>query len=316
MKKLFLPLLLLLGAPLWAGTPITRSFEFLRTDFYPRTVATGGAFVTFSGDVGTLLFNPAGMALSTKQHYAFALNKYLLDINGGLAAYTRRVEGLGVVSALVSYMNYGEFKETNTFARETGNTFSANDVSFNVSLSDMLGEGLSYGVTLKYIFSQIESYNASSVALDFGLLWQVPYDEGIRLGFAVTNLGSNFEYYGSVQERLPLDMRLGFSKKLAHLPLTIALSLIHLADPVDNFSEYFKRFAVGGEFTLSEILRFRLGYDHALNRDLNDELRGTRFGGVSGGLGLYYKNFRFDYAYSDYDLLGGTHRLSLTGTLD
>ncbi len=308
--------LLLIITSAHAGTPLTRSFEFLRTDFYPRTVATGGAFVTFSNDVGTMLVNPAGMALSEKPQYTFAVNKYLLDINGGLAGYTQRIEGLGVVSALISYINYGEFKETNSFARETGNTFSANDVSLNLSLSDMLQKGLSYGVTLKYIFSQIESYNASAVALDFGLLWQVPYDEGIRLGVAVNNLGTNFEYYGNVKDRLPLDIRLGFSKELAHLPLTIALSLNRLADPVESFGDYIKRFSVGGEFKLSENLRFRLGYDNALNRDLSDELRGTQFGGVSGGLALYYNNFRFDYAYSDYDLLGGTHRISLTGTLD
>ncbi len=316
MKINRMAVLLLLIASTYAGTPLTRSFEFLRTDFYPRTVATGGAFVTFSNDVGTMLMNPAGMAFNEKPQYTFALNKYILDINGGLAGYTQRIEGYGVVSALVSYMNYGEFKETNTFARETGNTFSANDVSLNLSLADMLQEGLSYGVTLKYVFSQIESYNASAVALDFGLLWQVPYDEGIRLGFAVTNLGTNFEYYGDVQNRLPLEIRLGFSKELAHLPLTIALSIIHIADPVESFSDYFKRFAIGGEFRLSENLRFRLGYDNALNRDLSDDLRGTQFGGVSGGLALYYNNFRFDYAYSGYDLLGGTHRISLTGTLN
>ena len=298
-----------------AGSPLTRSFEFLRMDFNPRTAGTAGAFSTFSGDVGTVLQNPAGMAALEQPQYMFAFNRYLLDINGGQMAYGQKWNGWGVFSMAVSFLNYGEFKETDASANETGNTFTASDLSLNVSLSDELAPGLSYGVTLKYIYSVIADFNASAAALDFGLLWDVPYDKDIRLGFAVSNLGSNFEYFGSVKDRLPLDIRLGFSKKLAHLPLTLAVSFVHLADPVDVFSDYFKRVSVGGEFVISPALRLRLGYDYALNRELKTELQNSAFGGVSGGLAFYYEQFRFDYAYNNYNLLGNVHMISLTGTI-
>ncbi|RMH60810.1 MAG: hypothetical protein D6677_13050 [Calditrichaeota bacterium] len=308
--------LLFVCQTVWAGTPITRSFEFLRMDFNPRTVGAAGAFSTLSGDIGTMLQNPAGMAgMENHAQYMFSFNRYLLDINGGQMAYGFKKEGWGTLSAAITFLNYGEFKETDDFARETGNTFSANDLSLNVSLSDWLAPGLSYGVTLKYIYSEIADYNASAAAVDFGLLWDVPYDQDIKLGVAVSNLGVNFEYYGNVKDRLPLDIRLGLSKKLAHLPLTLAVSLVHLADPVERFTEYFKRCTVGGEFVISPALRLRLGYDYGLNQDLKTDLQGSAFGGVSGGVAFYYNQFRFDYAYNNYNLLGAVHMFSLSGTL-
>jgi hypothetical protein len=83
----------------------------------------------------------------------------------------------------------------------------------------------------------------------------------------------------------------------------------------DKFFDRFKRFAFGGEFTLSERLRFRLGY----NNDLHSNVESTndyRFGGISAGFGLYIKKFRIDYAYSNYGALGGINRFGITGSLD
>lgn len=300
---------------LTANNRLTSGFEYLRTDFSPRTTALSGAFVAVNGDLSAMFFNPAGLATVNQKQFTFNYTNYLLDINGGMAAYAQRFESLGVLSIGLVYMNYGEFQQTDENANPMDNTFSANDIALGLGIANHLDDHFSYGLNFKYAFSQIHDYNASAVALDFGILYAAPFEENLNIAFKVTNIGSNFKYYQSTKEALPLSMSLGFSKVLAHLPLEIAASLNDINMQADDLLGRLKRFSIGGEFRLSELLRLRLGYNNALNRNFA-ETGNEKFGGISGGLGVYWKNLQFDYAYSSFSLLGGVHRFGITGSLD
>ncbi len=310
----YIILLLVLGGNLFAGGRLTAGFEFLRTDFSPRTSATSGAFLTARGDVGTVLTNPAGMVFAENQQFVFYYSNYLLDINGGLAAYARPVKGLGILSVAVTYFDYGNLEETNRFAEKTGNTFNANDFALAVGLSDHLDKNFSYGVNIKYAFSRIENYNASAVAADFGLMYAAPFEDNLYFAVTLLNLGTNFETYAGPKEPLPMSLNLGVSKILAHLPLEWSVSLRNLNEPRESLGDYFKDFSVGGEFRLSESLRLRLGYDNGLNKDHKTN-NTQRFGGLSAGLGIYWNKYRVDYSYSNYGALGAIHRIGIVGRL-
>jgi hypothetical protein len=212
-------------------------------------------------------------------------------------------------------MDYGEFEETDENAQELGRQFGANDFALGIGIANHLDEHFSYGVNMKYIFSKLESYNASAIALDFGLHWLIPFTDNLSASVTLMNIGRQFDYYNDIKESLPINFRMGVSKKLAHLPLEIALSLNDMSVDTDETLDLIKRFSIGGEFTLSEKLRLRLGYDNDIHSDLEstDEYR---FSGISAGIGFYFKNFRIDYAYSNYGALGGISRFGLFGTLD
>lgn len=317
MKKICVAVIVLISiVPLSAGNnALTNAFTFLSIDFNPRSAATANAFSTMREDIGSMLINPAGMAGVSQQKYTFNYTAYLLDINGGIVGYAYPLKGYGVLSAAITYLDYGTMQKTNNLAAATGATFGAADFALTVGWSAELQENISYGVNLKYIHSQLESYGASAVALDFGALYKAPFEDNLYFAFAVLNLGSNFEYYAKTKASLPTTMRFGVSKKLAHLPLEISLSLLDLNKSADTIGEYFKRFAIGGEFTLSESLRLRLGYDNALHSDLKT-IDASQFGGLAGGVGIYYGKYRFDYTYSNYNLLGNTHRFGISAVLD
>lgn len=313
MKKV-LVLTLICFQTLLAGNKLTSSFEFLRTDFSPRTIAMSNAFSTLRNDVSAIFINPAGLAFSEGRQFGVPYTKYLLDISGGYMAYTQPVEGFGILGASIVYIDYGTFKETDEFATETGSSFSASDLALTLSWGDHFEQNISYGANVKYVFSSIENYNASAIAVDLGLIWDASiFQDNLFFGFSVLNIGSNFEYYADVKEPLPLSTRFGFSKILEHLPLEISLSLIDIHEE-ENFGDIFKDFAVGGEFRLSESLRLRMGYNNRRHLDLA-ATEESEFGGVSGGLGIYFGKYRFDYAYSNYNLLGNTHTFGLYGTL-
>jgi hypothetical protein len=316
--KLFYIFILIVGLGLHtleANNRLTSGFEYLRTDFSPRTTAMSGAFVAVNGDLSAMFVNPAGLASVNQKQFTFNYTNYLLDISGGMAAYAQRFESLGVLSIGLVYMNYGEFQQTDEDANLMGNTFSANDIALGLGIANHLDDHFSYGLNLKYAFSQIHDYNASAVALDFGLIYAAPFEENLNIALSVTNIGSNIKYYESTKEALPLNISLGFSKILAHLPLEIAASLNNINVQADDLVGRIKRFSIGGEFRLSELLRLRLGYNNGLNRNFA-ETGNEKFGGISGGLGIYWKNLRFDYAYSSFSLLGGVHRFGITGSLD
>lgn len=315
--KLFIKaaILILIYSQLSFAGGITNGFEFLKVDFSPRTAAMSRSCMALRGDVNGMYLNPAGLIYLENNQFSFNYSKYLLDINGGSAYYAHRLEGIGVISIGILYMNYGTMDETNEFAEKTGNTFTANDMALGVGISSHLGQGFSYGVNLKYVFSKIAAFNASAVALDFGLIYDAPFEDDLYFAVTLVNLGSNFSYYAGVKEPLPLSMNVGLTKKLAHLPLELGVSITDINVEAEDILSHFKRFSIGGEFRLSQSLRLRLGYDNNLHNSLKTT-SDQKLGGFSGGLGINWNKFRFDYSYSNYSTLGSIHRVGLQGSLD
>ena len=295
---------------------LTSGFSFLNTDFAPRSAAMGSAFITMRGDLNTLGLNPAGLASVGDRSFIFNYTHYLLDINGGQAAYSFTAPYLKRVGVAVTYMDYGSFEATDQYAVPTGATFTAHDFALTLSQAGHLDKHFSYGVSLKYAFSQIEEYTAQAVAFDFGLLYAVPFQKDLYWAVTLLNTGWNVKKYGSIKEPLPTTLNVGFSKKLAHLPLEISVMWHGLNRDSEKWFNRFERFSAGGELTLSKHLRLRLGYNHTLHQDLetNSTAQGN-FGGVSGGLAIYWKSFRFDYAFSNMQDLGNIHRFGISGRI-
>ena len=63
----------------------TSGFEFLRTDFSPRTSAMAGTWAAMRSDINGVFHNPAGLASTQERQFMFNYMDYLLDINGGIA---------------------------------------------------------------------------------------------------------------------------------------------------------------------------------------------------------------------------------------
>jgi hypothetical protein len=295
---------------------VTSGFAFLNTDYSPRSAAMGSAFITMSNDLNAIAINPAGLAKVEGRPFIFNYANYLLDINGGQAAYSFVAPYLKRVAVAVRYMNYGQFEETDQNALPTGKSFSANDFALELFQAGDLGNGFLYGVGLSYAYSQIENYNAQAITFSFGLHYTVPFQKNLYVAATLRNLGWNVESYGGLKESVPTTFNLGVSKKLEHLPLEISVMLHGLNRAADQWYDRLKRFSAGGELTLSPHLRLRLGYSHALHQDLETSSTAqTNFGGISGGLSIYWKAFRFDYAYSNFSDLGNIHRFGISGSI-
>ena len=311
MRKLNLYILLL--AMLAAGNIFSQTtYEFMRIDMSARAASLGGSFVSIADDPNVIFYNPAGIKLLKNSPVSFSFVKHILDINVASLSYSKEFEGIGRFAAAVKYINYGSFTRTDEFANKTGE-FTPNEMAFILGYANELDKNFYYGGNVKFIYSGIAGYSSTAFACDLGLHYAMPEQE-MNIGASVLNIGSQMQTYDGVSEKLPLDVMIGVSKKLAHLPLRVFLDFHKLNVERDNFGQKFKAFSFGGEFFLSKVLTLRLGYENEKRSDLKI---GSTAGmaGFNIGLGIKIKDYLFDYGYSSMGQIGALHRISVATSL-
>ena len=288
------------------------TFEFLRVDMSARAAALGGTFVSNSDDPNVIFYNPAGLNLLNDNPISFSFVKHLMDINLASLSYSTQYEDWGRFGGAVKYINYGSFTEADEFGNR-GGEFGVGEVAFIVGYANSLDQNFNYGANLKFIYSKIADRSATGLGLDLGLNYIVPEQE-LSVGFSIMNVGTQLSSYYETKEELPLDIAIGVSKKLQHLPLRLSLDFHKLNQDRDDFIQRFKAFSVGAEFTLSKVLRLRFGYDNEKRSDLKI---GSSAGiaGFNAGLGALISNYTFDYGFSSMGVIGALHRVSVTTNL-
>ena len=289
---------------------IDTPFNFLRYVSSARAAGLSGAFMTMTDDPTAVYFNPATISTVDSRHASVTFLKHVLDINSGNVNYVHPLEGTGTLAANIGFTSYGSFEYADNLGNRDRGTFGANDLSIGVTYSDELDTNFYYGVTLKYIFVGIEQVSTSAVAVDAGLLYKLR-DGRTNLGLSVLHAGTQLSQISNQSESLPLDLRLGVNHRLRGLPLLFNFSFHHLADETDGFFDKFKSFTVGGEFYFGEVLQVRLGYDNQI-RSLTAPEADKGLTGISGGVGIVFEDFNFDYGFSRYGSNANLHRFSVS----
>ncbi|MCK5086682.1 MAG: PorV/PorQ family protein, partial [Melioribacteraceae bacterium] len=260
-------------------------------------------------DPNVLFYNPAGIKTIEHIPISFSFVKHLMDINSASLASTFEIAGIGKFGAAIQYVNYGNFTEANQFGDRTGE-FGAGDLALILGYANSISENFYYGANLKFIYSNIDDVSSTGLAVDLGLQYLL-LDDGWNFGFSVLNLGSQLTAYYNTKEDLPLDVQLGLSKKLAHVPIQFFFSFNKL-NAAENRFDYFN---AGLEFTLGKAIELRFGYNNKERKDLKI---GSTAGlaGYSFGLGVNISSYKFDYAFSSMGSIGALHRIGIAATLN
>jgi hypothetical protein len=290
-----------------AGT--TTAFSFLRNDASARAAALAGSFETIQNDPNAIFYNPASLASLTGKSGSIGFFKHLLDINSGCVSYSMPVEGIGRFGAGLTYTNYGSFDEMDVVGNSSG-TFSANDIALSIGYATDLDENLYVGGAVKMIYSGIASYTSLAAAADLGILYTIPSARA-AFGASVRNLGAQLSTYNGVREDLPLDVSVGASIVPKGLPLLLNVGFHRLTDNASTIGDRFRHFTVGGEFTLSKVLLFRVGFDNAKRKDFKIG-SSADMAGFSTGVGILVSGYTIDYALSSLGKAGSLHRISLS----
>ncbi len=279
-------------------------FEFLRTFVGARPAAMAGAFIAVPGDIHNIVYNPAGLAALSERQGTVSYLNHLLDFQSGFMAYAQPLYN-GTIALGLNFMNYGQFERMDDTGIKLGE-FGANSFVFAVSYSQMIKQGLSLGASGKYIRFQIDDLTETAVAADVGINYSIESHK-LNIGFGIFNFGKTTSAFVQTKDELPLNFQLGASKELEHLPLFVSGALVlYKGESLD--------FRLGGEFTLSEPLLLRFGYN-SVGQEQKVDTGKDNLAGFSIGLGFKLSTLNFDYSFSSFGEVGALNRITIVGRL-
>ena len=340
MKKrlLFIPLSILLLSNVSAQIGGRYVFSFLKQMPSARLTGLNGSQIALRDDDLALAFqNPA--QLNPLMHNALTYNQDFLlgGIKTGYFGYGYNVSKIKTTfQAGIQFINYGTFKQSDELGNINGE-FKASEYAITLGAGRQINERLSAGINLKYISSQLEAYRSTGLVGDLsGAYWNEEKKFGAAIIFK--NIGTQLSTYTGKKEDLPLDVQIGFSKKLNKAPFRFSALLhdlnrwnIRYDSPLDNetsllgeeasspskisqtVDNLFRHLNVGGEliFGKTEVFRIRLGYSHQVRKELNiSNIRS--WSGFSLGIGFKVSRFRIDYGMGRQHLAGGMNHLSIS----
>ncbi len=283
----------------------TSAFPFLKIDPSARAVAMGGAFTGLANDESALFYNPAGIAQFETKRYIATYHNYFVDMQSGFLGFIKPLTlEKSYLGLHLTYLNYGEFIETDAAGNVQGN-FSGSDLVLAGSFAYRPSYSWKWGVTTKLIYEKIHDYSATGLAFDVGAKF-TSNREYYSAGLMVQNLGFQLTALGDKKEKLPLTLRGGGSVRLKGLPLLLTSDIIL---PTDNDIT----FAIGGEYSALKPFYVRAGWNtfgsnyQAANSD-------DKWAGLGLGFGFDFKEkMHIAYAFTPGAELGDSHRITLSG---
>ena len=315
-------------------------YSFLNSSSSAKATALGGTVIASpDGDLALVLENPAQLDDRMNGQISFQHQFIQLGIQSGYVGFAKSMSDKKImVHGAIKYIGYGSFEETDVFGNQIGE-FNGNELALQFGTAYQVYEKLRVGANIKFIQSSLDVYRSSGLALDLGAFYS-DTSGSFTAALVIKQIGTQLSAYEDTNEDLPLNVMLGISKRLKHLPFRFSITWHHLNkwnllydDPnsqegnflggfqllenkptkTDNF---FRHIIFGGEMYLGkrELFRLRLGYNHQHKQELSvTNLRSLT--GVSLGFGFRVKKFQFDYGTTRLHFGGSSHHLGLSTNL-
>ncbi len=291
------------------------AYDFLNVTSSSLVYGLGGMNVSLvGGDINTIDQNPALLGAEMDNQVAFNYMRYLGDSNFAGLAYARSVGEHGAWAASVRYLGYGYMKETDVSGNIVG-SFSASDVVFGGTFCYDITDRLRGGASLKLAYDSYAEYSAFAVATDLGINYYDP-EKDLSLSLVVANLGGQVKRFDERYDRLPLDVRIGWSQSFASLPLRFSITAWNLTkwslpyydagdgsstDEMvrkDSFGSNLMRHLVFGiDYVGSDNFYIGLGYNYKTRTDMSTYSR-SMLSGFSLAAGLNVRNFGIGIAFA------------------
>lgn len=335
MKSLFLALLFS-GYPfglLFSQIGGDGTYRFLDLTNSAKVAALGGVQIAFNdNDLDLTFYNPSLLSDTMRNQLSINYVSYIAGIGAGYAAFAPNFRGRNSFAAGIHYVNYGSFDGATENGQLTG-TFSAAEYAINLFYSRAINPHLKAGINLKPIFSSLESYHSFGIAADLGITW-IAKDECSVLALVVKNVGTQITTYykNGNREKIPWDVQLGYSKRLAHAPIRFFVTANHLntwnlsymnrqnGEPILNeqsisFSSLLMRHLIfGAELLPEQHVTLRVGYNYQRQKELSIADHAGLVG-FSAGVGVKIANFNLNYGIASFHLSSTAHYFSLAFNL-
>ena len=322
----------------------TAAAQFLKLGVGARAAALGEAAVTIPGDITGLYWNPASIASIDRTTFAISRNELYADMAYNFIGMVQPLGGSSAFGVSVIYLDTGNMEIT-TLADPDGTDsyFTWEAYCIGLSYSRFVTDRLRLGGTVKYIREGAYYQKAQTIAIDLGSLLDTGV-MGLKLGMCLSNFGGSMKldgpglrvshdrwetnpgslpvdaYLKTEGFPLPLIFRVGLSMELlgkdGQLMNSEKNQMIVAVDAYDP-NDALLRSNLGIEYQWNNILSLRAGYRgisiETDEYDSYDTASYTFGGGIAYDLNFAF--VMFDYAYSDFKILGTGHLFTLIMSL-
>ena len=282
------------------------AFNFLRLPYSSRAAALGGSNISVvDNDLSLSMHNPALLINAADKTIDLSFMTYMSGSKVAGAAFNKTFGERSAGAVAARYVDYGKFDgytQDNIF---TG-TFRAMDMELSVMYSYLFSERWSGGVAGKFIYSQYESLNSLAIGVDLGINYYNPEND-FSASLVVKNLGGQVMTFEEEHEIMPIDIQLGITKRLAHAPILLSVTLTDLhrwrstdfynADGSrDNFGQLLmKHIVLGADILIGDNFYASVGYNYRMSKELST---GKGLSGFSLGAGLHINRVKFGASFS------------------
>jgi len=333
LKKFVSALLISLGGCLFAtAQESSTAYNFLNISSSSRIYGLGGVNITLvDDDVMTADQNPALLGGEMSGQVAINYMRYIGGSNFAGANYAHSAGQRGAWGVGVKYFGYGSMTETDVSGTVIG-SFSPKDVAFTGSYSHDITERLRGGINLKMVYSGYADYSAFAVATDLGINYYNP-DRDLSLSLVVTNLGGQLKKFNDKHDRLPIDVRIGWSQSFGNFPVRFSITAWNLTkwklpyyntgdgtstgdfEIKESFSSnLFRHLVFGADLISSPNWYLGIGYNYKTRTDMSTYSRSFLSGWSMAG-GINVKSFKVGLAFAQPHTGATTFMLNLTCSL-
>ena len=287
----------------------TSVFNFLTLPSSAHSMALGGSNVSIPDDDAALLFlNPSLMSNVADKSINLSFLTYMRGCKAGDASFVKAHGERGTWGAGAKFVGYGKMKETTVEGVEIGD-FGALDLLLTGGYSYLLSSHWAGGVTGKFIYSKYAEFTSIGLAADLGLNY---FDENhdFSLSFVAANLGGQVKSFGDHHERVPFDLRVGFTKRLAEAPIRFSVTMVDLTrwnsryfynpERDEKFGKILmNHFVVGVDILPADIFYVSAGFNFRRSNEMKSA-GSSRGAGLCFGAGLNVKKIKVGFSYAKY----------------
>lgn len=308
------------------------AYNFLNVTSSAKIYGLGGVNISLvDDDISTSEQNPALLGGEMGGMISLNYMHYLGGSNFAGARYGMAAGDRSAWAAHLRYFGYGAMKETDATGTILG-TFSPKDISFGVTYSHDITDMLRGGISLSGLYSSYADYSAFALSTDLGLNYFDP-ERDMSLSVVLANLGGQLKRFNETYDRLPFDIRLGWSQSLGNFPVRLSITAWNLtrwhlpftetgdgttsSEPKikDTFmSNLFRHLVFGADLISSPNYYISLGYNYKMRTDMSTYSR-NMLSGFSLGAGIKVKSFGVGIALAQPHTGGTTFMFNLSSNL-
>lgn len=321
--------LVLLCRPALPGQTQDAAYNFMNVTSSARIYGVGGLNISLvDDDISVSEQNPALLGSEMGGTASLSYMRYLGGSNFAGIRYAHAAGERAAWAAHIRYFGYGSMRETDASGSTIG-TFSPKDVSFGATYSHDITGMLRGGISLSGIYSSYAEFSAFAISTDLGINYYDP-DRDLSLSAVLANLGGQVKRFNETYDRLPFDVRLGWSQSFGNFPVRFSVTAWNLthwhlpftetgdgtsdAKPKtkDTFmSNLFRHLVFGADLIASPNYYVSLGYNYKVRTDMSTYSR-SLLSGFSLGAGLKVKSFGVGIALAQPHTGGTTFMFNLS----